>query len=293
MSESTNAVTLGQVRADVLKVLDRYSLNGIPNPKGQGAGADLHARLTGALNTARRRVFAACHAGTAHLTLWVHRPANLARRDGHVYRASGARSVTFQVLGQACVTLSDGEGRVLFEQQAFGDPLRYRVCRLSLAEEDAAAELTLTFSGPAPFCERHVAFYQEAYPNEEDIPLPGGVCRFSLPEEFLRVRSLLKDGRPWEHYAVEGRQLLLPAACTGEYVLLYDGLPPALPENAPDSTPWDVEPRLTDAIVLSAAYDLCDPAEAGLADRLANRYTEAMVNLMPPAEAARVRQRYY
>lgn len=278
---------LGRARENVLKLLERYSRNGVVLSGGERE--DIGKRFLSVLNHHIRRIYTELYRGEKTAAVFLSDvgekllpSAGLSDGEQRTVEFSGSGAgVVLSVCGCGTLTVENGEEE---KSVSFRSPCGlFRDMKLYLGDCDGAL-LTLTAQGNVKL--RGAVLYTGLFPEDEEdaaLALPDfpekGVLQAALPEDFLSLCRVQKEnGREDEDlcdFTASGGFLRSKKAKSGEYLLTYKNLPEALSDKDGDFAAIPLPHRYFDLLCLVTARDLCNDEQADVYAKLGMRAAEA------------------
>ncbi len=280
---------LGNARDNVLKLLERYSRNGVVMSGGERE--DVGKRFLSVLNHHIRRIYTELYRGEKTAAVFLSDAGqtlfpsgDLSDGEQRTSELSGSGvGVVLSVCGCGTVTAENGEEEI---GTSFASPPGlFRDVKLYLGD-CTDASLTLTAEGKVKL--RGAVLFTGICPEEEEnaaMLLPDfpekGVLLASLPGDFLSLCSVRRvNGREDEEYdlfdfTVRGAFLYAKKAKSGEYLLTYKNMPKELCEEDGDFAALPLPHRFFDLLCLVTARDLCTDEQSDVYAKLGMRAAEA------------------
>lgn len=285
--------TIGALKADVFRVLDEYSKNGLGHDLYSGGTGDMDKRFLTALNGALCLINSAVGGAVAKTSLTFSRPVLLALIcDFDVFEGEKtvevpflAGSVSFDFMGEGKLVFSDIDGEIVEERylsSCFGNFETQR----AFVPNDA---FKVCFSSEKTLIVRALKFYDKKslMGCGEEKYLPDGkklYCAISpLCHEILSVKggkrgalSIPNDIFDAAHGAVscdEGYE--------GTYTVEYTEYPESYDESDSMDTPVSLSPACYEAAVYAVAASICEREDGELYSRLIYKYREMLANIYP------------
>ena len=305
MPVASNYNTLGDLKADLYKALDLYSLNGHETDPSDGYLADIQRKLFPAINRAMRKVYQTLYREKKIKDCLRHfEPAQplAVKIDKSLER--GAEQIVSLPQSAYCFSfraVGTGKATLMMENTAGNsDVVREYAIRASQGKEeyfrdtlpcdtDASGALfpkALQFSsGSDRLCIYDLVFYdKETYLSKairgKWIPDYQTVAA-EAPSDWLSMVSITDmEGREADPdaFTYQVGYLFTDRAHQGTYRLRYHAQPQVFDENTPEETEIEFPSLLYDAVVFAAASDLCPDTERERYAKLLYRFEEIAAN---------------
>lgn len=226
-------------------------------------------------------------------------PKNLLGEQRKVIRVMPGEVLTLEHKQAGSVYLEiSGDAVVMFPE---GQAVRTEGNGFSPVRGNLTNGCGVTLMGDEPFLVRHAALYDCTYREAERIPAYAPMVPAALPDDFRRLRRVVRQYAGGEEECTDwrcedGKALLLPWEKWGEYRVYYDRRPERLAHDAADDTVLDCDPLAESLIPLKLAADLAvgtlDRAQTGF--YLEERYAAMLrtVQTSRPGEQVRIQPVY-
>lgn len=282
--------TLGEFRDRILKLLRRYSSNGVILPSGEKE--DIENRLVTSLNVHLARLWHEFPAGTKRCGLSFFAPSVIADIGSMAVSAGDTVVKTFcgknigffmTVCGKGNVSLTTSGGTSVYNADTTKGE---RIVIRGGAMNDGTAECVLSFTADTGMEIRDLVVYEGVEASRGDIQLlyGKGVYASYLPADCADVVAVYDDSvyptRKTDYDVLEDeRIILIPSGRGSEYTVEYVTYPPTFDEALGDDSEILLSPLMADALGYMCAADLCPVNDPELYSRLTYKYREILENL--------------
>lgn len=292
--------TLSECRTRILKLLERYSSNGIPNNCGEVR--DIENRLITSLNIHLNKLWYEFSDTRCKSTVSFVSPVCI-EKFGCMY-INGGNSEYLCIGGKNSCFYLVAKGKGILQINSPSSSFEHRI------DTDPGSYAVIT--GPIDSRELYdcdAYFYAETdldikeFVIYGDVPSPELLCGEDgavalLPQDCSRIISLssVYNGRELSDICevLEDKRIIkITSEYSGEYVIEYLPYPPCFPDDADDSFEIFLSPVMFDALCYLCASDLCPANDNALYTKLTYKYREILENIYDRHRSYKMRNKFY
>ncbi len=283
--------TYRECRDNVLKMLERYSSDGIQNDCGEMK--DIEKRLPSSINIHMRKLYAQFLRSKKTSTVILSPPSK--KYDFGSFEISNFDSVSKEIRGNglACHAELSGNGEVIIvtekttEKYYFATaPGETEIFSAAIDVPKGTAAVILIGADPnAVLKVLSFVIYENFYGAGEygELICADGKCCAKLPDDCAEVLAIYdKDGKAAKlslfEFSERGNVVTAKSEMAGVYTLEYIAYPAELPENCRDDSEIILPPILFDALCYMCAADLCPAFDGEVYSKLTYKYREILEN---------------
>ncbi len=277
--------TYRECRDSVLKMLERYSSDGIENDCGEMK--DIVKRLPASINVHLRKLYEEFVREKRKCRVIFSKPSKI--YDFGSFRCSRDEPFEAKIVGEALAFYAEvsGSGEISFVTDSGAQ--RFLISASDgtfetvsgLIDASVGAETVMNIIADSTINVRSLVIYENFY--DEALICADGYCSARLPDDCTRILGAYdKDGRNvilslFELCGASG-VITVQNKMAGEYTFEYLVIPTALPENCDDTERIILPPILFDALCYMCAADLCPASMGEIYSKLTYKYREILEN---------------
>ena len=280
--------TLEELRVRVLKLLERYSSNGVINTCGEIS--DINGRLVESANTHLRMLYSEILRPVRRVQINIKKLNFLCSKQ---YTIKSGKPLIWESLGTGMVFYCKVRGDMTFTVESESGSVSYEIyskngeptvlCGSAKNCKDSHMKFRAQTSTEAEFLEFY-AFWGATYGEGEEIEVTSeGIMFPKIPGDCAEIISIYdKNGRKVTQgtveYSLYSGRLYADVKNYGIYTLEYVVAPHEISSDATDEENIRLPDILFDALCYMCASDICPASDGNVFSKLTYKYREILEN---------------